>query len=515
MNVAMSMNPENHQNSSGLPRLRTSSSNDRDYERNASTSRASRSQPRARFEPGTSRPHPVRRAQDFQDLMSNYAARSTYPDAANPRLERNRSTLRANSQVRQNPPYLEGHGGVYREDGYRDMLHDGSHVFLSQGNLRAHFQLGEEDTHPYNQVSDAAPAGSTDVNWLQDYLLPASSTHQGQVEYANDHQLSGESAFLPVSRNNQNQGFPLMNLGDSMLDMDLRSGITSTSRSIVSSLSTPQAAYRAPISYSSNAPPPVSSNGVITRVGPYVRPYFEYALEYSAEVSFAKPRVVIPCNDSFFDGNQKAMLFEIVRRVRPHNLAAIRTAFAAKLTAPLARELLSGDAEVVRHAVQKIYIRSKETKGRGDEIWIPWMTGLRDEERVQVIEELADATFQGSDVLREKFLERRIPPNVAIDLLNATSVEERQALAQYHQLYFEPKKGRLDWNFGLSDVQSKALIQRLSKTGITEYESEYLLSEHVGERGFGRELLRADHRTFLIKAAGIRRVSVHSLDWRQ
>ncbi|UZJ50861.1 hypothetical protein CBS101457_000181 [Exobasidium rhododendri] len=239
---------------------------------------------------------------------------------------------------------------------------------------------------------------------------------------------------------------------------------------------------------------PPSSHGVITRVGPYLRPSrSEYKLTadpYIANLVLNEPRQSVY---KILSDNQSTIILELLRSVRPYSARSIQNIFAKRLNAYHVWELLSGDEQRVKNAIE-LFFPSEKKKINTE--FTPWMIGLTDAQRIQVIEELAEATDQPSDLLRENFLTHMIPPVVAIDLLNLTTDEERVAFAHLHGLYFKADTRATEWQRGLSKYQRESLFQRMTLYGLAYKHCLVILRRHSATPGYGKYLLRADAQQF-------------------
>jgi hypothetical protein len=199
---------------------------------------------------------------------------------------------------------------------------------------------------------------------------------------------------------------------------------------------------------------------MITRQGPYIRPYkYQYRLQYSSFNGLKyDPKQLI---HEKLDEYQRQFIIELLRSIRPYSITSIHSAIRTRLTPLIAMELLSHDTSRVDKAVAQFYKKITLKNRKGVE-WVPWMTGLSDELCIQIIEELSEATDQPTDVLREIFIERKFPPEVAIAFLNATTDEQRVELATTYGMVFPEEDQRHPaWHIGLSHYQKVSLTQRM------------------------------------------------------
>ncbi|UZJ53682.1 hypothetical protein CBS101457_003002 [Exobasidium rhododendri] len=249
---------------------------------------------------------------------------------------------------------------------------------------------------------------------------------------------------------------------------------------------------------------PSSDYGIITRAGPYIRPYEEYRLQVSDVI------VGMESEDDLVHGllsdHQNITIMERLRAVRPTLTTGIKASLKRKLKAPIARDLLSTDPNVVEAAIARFYPKRASMKGGG--VVRSWMDGLTYEQRIQVIEELADATDQSTDTLREQFLRQSVPPSVAIELLNCTTREQRLTFALTHGLIFpEDHRSASPWRKGLSRYQIEGLKQRLTNTGFSIFYVMSMLQKRMAPPNSGKTMLRADEDTFLQLWADMRGVT--------
>ncbi|UZJ50760.1 hypothetical protein CBS101457_000080 [Exobasidium rhododendri] len=133
------------------------------------------------------------------------------------------------------------------------------------------------------------------------------------------------------------------------------------------------------------------------------------------------------------------------------------------------------------------------------------MTGFSKAERIEVIERLAEATLQSEDVLRDFFIEEKIAPSVAEEILSAQTPEEVRHIARKHGLVitkrpmgFPRLKAVNPWQKGTSKVQRKAILQRMMRQGGLSYpHSCYdLLNKEKVPAGYGLKILKATKQEF-------------------
>ncbi|UZJ50769.1 hypothetical protein CBS101457_000089 [Exobasidium rhododendri] len=223
-----------------------------------------------------------------------------------------------------------------------------------------------------------------------------------------------------------------------------------------------------------------------TRVQP------EYMIRFDPSFSFDNEI------DSVFyklDKLQRMIVIDRVSQIRPYRIDSIRKALQRKMSAPVARALLSGDVAEVEAGVECIYPIERKKKGF---MQPPWMFGLDNAQRRQVIALLANATQQSTDDLRELFLTRKIEPFVSWQILSAPSLHQLVHLAYTHGLIIAGERRKcLTWQRGLSVLQRKAVIQRMMGSGIVRKQYCYeLFQRPFIPAGFGLVMLRVNEEAF-------------------
>ncbi|UZJ50833.1 hypothetical protein CBS101457_000153 [Exobasidium rhododendri] len=182
-----------------------------------------------------------------------------------------------------------------------------------------------------------------------------------------------------------------------------------------------------------------------------------------------------------------------IHRIRPYKMEYIRQQLRRKfMTAPLANELLSQDQHRVEAAVDVIFPMDDNTSRS----FVPWMTGFSNAKRIQIVEKLAGATRQGADQLRELMIDSKTTPEEASRILNARTPEEVRGIARMMNLYHvqDADKG---WAMGMSEMQRKALLQRMLLHGQTHPNMRYAyLSKDKVPEGYGLHMLRVDDAEF-------------------
>ncbi|UZJ53679.1 hypothetical protein CBS101457_002999 [Exobasidium rhododendri] len=197
---------------------------------------------------------------------------------------------------------------------------------------------------------------------------------------------------------------------------------------------------------------------------------------------------------------ERAILVERLHQTRPYIEESIRLKLKDKLlTTELANEVLSGDERRIKQALKTMWPLDSST-WRGH---TPWMTGLSERNRIQVINKLAEATMQSADKLRDHMLKKKVGPTVAQAILYARTREEVAAIAEHYHLLVttETKHNKIargNWQKGASEIQRSAIIQRMILAGAKnqDYCYEVLRRNKVPE-GFGLYMLQAEADDFL------------------
>ncbi|UZJ50763.1 hypothetical protein CBS101457_000083 [Exobasidium rhododendri] len=199
--------------------------------------------------------------------------------------------------------------------------------------------------------------------------------------------------------------------------------------------------------------------------------------------------------DSLHD-DQKMYIAELFLQIRAYTPHSIEKALQKRLYAKYARELLSNNVDRIEAAVEKMI---PDNRAR-DIDYVPWMTGLSNAHRRQIMEQLADATDQRIDGLRMLFLARKISPEFALRLLHA-SEEQIQAIAQQNNLTVvnDGQEAQQPWLRGLSTMQIRALMQRLATLSGDFSDEAYchaVLQVPDAPSGLGKVLLRVNDKNF-------------------
>ncbi|UZJ50800.1 hypothetical protein CBS101457_000120 [Exobasidium rhododendri] len=356
----------------------------------------------------------------------------------------------------------------------------GSSGQSSYGNPAMHQEVPWYDTTPamFGQGSDQPLPHSHDISpqWYGDpssmYSQPTVQQQQQQYDYSSVDPYASVADMYPFHQNvNMLPLYDGAHLGQVLQPAHLTD---------IEQAST----------YAASPLLPPSSHGVITRLGPYIRPFQEYTLIVKPTIDGAQSPDELVYD--MLDLDQRQVILEHIRAIRPSSAKTISVAMRRKLRARIAEDILSGDVRRIEAGVELVTKEDRPVGGK----YAGWMIGLTHEQRRQVVEEFAEATEQATDLVREKFLERRLSPVMAIDLLNLTTDEQRVEFARRHNLIFDVWSGKGKWQKGLSTYQKESLMQRMTATHISETWCKDLLLKSGIPTGFGKTLLRADNATF-------------------
>jgi hypothetical protein len=241
--------------------------------------------------------------------------------------------------------------------------------------------------------------------------------------------------------------------------------------------------------------------GIVRAPPPLLHPE-EYTLQIDARFRYNNE------DDKVYENlspDQTMLITELVRSIRPYSAEVIRRALAGKMEVPMARALLSGDIHRIEAAIDTFYPIDVQKRRRNH---LPWMYRLTNTERKRVIERMAEATQEPTDLLREAFLREQISPASARRMLTA-SREERVAFARRNELIREDIwAGHRPWKKGMSGIQRKALLQRILQTRISIGHARNLLQDARYDPGFGLACLRADEQTFTRMMMELRNVKI-------
>ncbi|UZJ50801.1 hypothetical protein CBS101457_000121 [Exobasidium rhododendri] len=222
----------------------------------------------------------------------------------------------------------------------------------------------------------------------------------------------------------------------------------------------------------------------------YVRP-FEYRLKVDQHIHFDDYGQT---GYQALSSHQGLFITERIREIRPYSAAAVHTKLWRTMRGTRILEAILGDnVTTMEAAINEVY--KIDTYKRGSTV-TPWMTGLKNEQRRQVINVLADAMNVGEDVLRDAFLLQHVPPSVASDVLGANNKEERLYAAR--TIRIGPASDAFAaWNKGLSGIQRVALLQRMMNIlDAPEASCRALLSRQYVPEGLGKVLIRARKEEF-------------------
>ncbi|UZJ50761.1 hypothetical protein CBS101457_000081 [Exobasidium rhododendri] len=213
-----------------------------------------------------------------------------------------------------------------------------------------------------------------------------------------------------------------------------------------------------------------------------------YTLKVDAQFEYADTNDLVYWRLS---DNQKLVIVEHILQVRPYTSRNLRKRLDGCLTVPLAHDLLSTDTSRIDAAIQDLFpINDQESRS--------WMTGLSKEERIQVIDSLADATLQSSEDLRDLFLAKNIAPSVAREILNASSKEDLVSIARKYGLFLRLNPRDRPWQKGANQLQKKAIVQRMMNSGIVDPLVCYdFLKKRKVPEGYGLKMLKVNDETFV------------------
>ncbi|UZJ50742.1 hypothetical protein CBS101457_000062 [Exobasidium rhododendri] len=191
--------------------------------------------------------------------------------------------------------------------------------------------------------------------------------------------------------------------------------------------------------------------------------------------------------------DQKLVILEHIHQTRPYKARYLRQHLEYYLTARLARELLSREERRIEAAVEELFPIDKPKKSPET----PWMTGLTNTDRKEVIRKIAKATLQGADDLRDLFLSRHVTPQVAQHILHSDKDDELRGIAQRLGLIVPSDANDKPWKKGTSQIHRKAIRQRMMAFGV---EKETTCYDWLGRRliptGYGLKMLRANDAQF-------------------
>ncbi|UZJ53688.1 hypothetical protein CBS101457_003008 [Exobasidium rhododendri] len=184
---------------------------------------------------------------------------------------------------------------------------------------------------------------------------------------------------------------------------------------------------------------------------------------------------------------QRSVIFHYVYAVRPYAPNTMSHKLSERLTADLARQFLSGDADEAKNALEQMlpnHVRKKR-------MFVPWMYPFDADQRRLIVKKMADATIQDADDILELMLANQVPPEIADQMLNAPTPELCRDLAATWQLYTPNKPRMKPWQMGASTLQRKALTQRMISTGLIIKEHLYdNLKKKKVPPGYGLVMLR-------------------------
>ncbi|UZJ50770.1 hypothetical protein CBS101457_000090 [Exobasidium rhododendri] len=207
-------------------------------------------------------------------------------------------------------------------------------------------------------------------------------------------------------------------------------------------------------------------------------------------------------DDQIYTGlsdRQKSVILELVHRVRPLRAAYARSILQSDVTPGLAKDLMSGDRSRVDAAIETLF---PERDRRNNPV--RWMTGLSHWERIEVIERMSAATHQSSDLLRDLFLAQNVQPGLARTTLSSDPPTCEQ-IANENMLWLKSKSTELPWQIGVSKVQKKAILDRMTAYGVRKNTCYDLLSKKPLPLSYGWQLLDASDHQFALIMNNLRR----------
>ncbi|UZJ50851.1 hypothetical protein CBS101457_000171 [Exobasidium rhododendri] len=172
--------------------------------------------------------------------------------------------------------------------------------------------------------------------------------------------------------------------------------------------------------------------------GEYVRPW-EYMLQTFTDVQ--RPVEEDDLVWQYLDKDQKMLVTELIRQIRPYAADTIQMEVKRKLTAKAARLILSYDLTRIERGVDMVYEFGRAKRGNQP---YNWMAKFSNSDRRRVVDILADATMQPTDVIREQFLANKVSHETAnLILENGNNLEKLLKLAYKKNLFFHVDGRRL------------------------------------------------------------------------
>ncbi|UZJ50867.1 hypothetical protein CBS101457_000187 [Exobasidium rhododendri] len=197
----------------------------------------------------------------------------------------------------------------------------------------------------------------------------------------------------------------------------------------------------------------------------------------------------------YLSEDQKMVVVDRITQISPYTNKGAHELLAKRLDVAFASKLLSNDLHKVELAVSQLY-HIDQRKRRAPK-FVPWMTGLSSWQRMQVISLMAEATQQPKDELRDLFLTLRVTPAVARAILDASSPQQRRSIGLRLNLVTPENLTRLNWQVGLSELQIRSLLHRITMKGIDERLCYKYLARPYVPRGYGLQMLRAGEDEFM------------------
>ncbi|UZJ50855.1 hypothetical protein CBS101457_000175 [Exobasidium rhododendri] len=227
-------------------------------------------------------------------------------------------------------------------------------------------------------------------------------------------------------------------------------------------------------------------NGIYKR--PHHRNFHQaYALRVDPHFTFTSEEEKVYKNLS---DRQKLVILELVHRIRPFKAVYLRQKFHSLLTPRLATKLLSGNEEKSNAAIQELFPERRKKKGHET-----WMSDLPHWERIEVIEKMSEALHNPSDALRDRFLDKHVTPSIAQQILRA-DMSQCIEIARSNDLELPGQDAKLPWQVGLSNVQKRAVLDRMMAKDVCKATCYDQLSKHSLPPSYGWEMLKASDKKF-------------------
>ncbi|UZJ50799.1 hypothetical protein CBS101457_000119 [Exobasidium rhododendri] len=227
------------------------------------------------------------------------------------------------------------------------------------------------------------------------------------------------------------------------------------------------------------------------KTGEFVRPE-EYKLMVDPEIVWNPEDDDVTVYDAL-SPEQILLITENIRQIRPYSATAIQKQMKRVMKYATLKALLERDDQArIENVVQTVYPLESPKKNVTQQ---PWMIGLNNGQRRLVIERFAEATDQGPNEVRELFLARNVPLEVAQWILDAPPNMQMDFAVQ-NDLIVPVADRTLRWQKGISKIQRLAVMQRMLGVGISEGLVRDMLRRPYIPSGFGKGILRASQEAF-------------------